>query len=96
VLQLTARIVAESKLTTMMVTHSMRQALDVGERTVMLHQGNVVLDVSGEERADGRARPAAHVREGARRKAGGRRPAAGLIRPLRPIPSSLRAAFSCR
>ena len=51
VLQLTARIVAESKLATMMVTHSMRQALDVGERTVMLHQGNVVLDVSGEERA---------------------------------------------
>ena len=51
VLHLTARIVAESKLTTMMVTHSMRQALDVGDRTVMLHQGNVVLDVSGEERA---------------------------------------------
>ena len=50
VLQLTARIVAESKLTTMMVTHSMRQALDVGERTVMLHQGQVVLDVSGDER----------------------------------------------
>lgn len=50
VLQLTARIVAEAQLTTMMVTHSMRQALDVGERTVMLHQGQVVLDVSGEER----------------------------------------------
>ncbi len=50
VLGLTTRIVAESKLTTMMVTHSMRQALDVGERTVMLHQGNVVLDVSGNER----------------------------------------------
>ena len=50
VLQLTVRIVAEHKLTTMMVTHSMRQALDVGERTVMLHQGRVVLDVSGEER----------------------------------------------
>ncbi|MOA17676.1 hypothetical protein D3C78_1379400 [compost metagenome] len=49
-LQLTARIVAEAKLTTMMVTHSMRQALDVGDRTVMLHQGQVVLDVSGEER----------------------------------------------
>ena len=45
-----ARAVAESQLTTMMVTHSMRQALDVGERTVMLHQGQVVLDVSGEER----------------------------------------------
>lgn len=51
VLDLTARIVAENKLTTMMVTHSMRQALDVGERTVMLHQGKVVLDVSGSERA---------------------------------------------
>src|SRR3546814_11394657 len=50
VLDLTARIVSESRLTTMMVTHSMRQALDVGERTVMLHQGNVVLDVSGPER----------------------------------------------
>nr|MBF0685044.1 ABC transporter ATP-binding protein [Pseudomonas sp.] len=50
VLDLTARIVADTGLTTMMVTHSMRQALDVGERTVMLHQGRVVLDVSGEER----------------------------------------------
>jgi putative ABC transport system ATP-binding protein len=51
VLQLTARIVSENQLTTMMVTHSMRQALDVGQRTVMLHQGQVVLDVSGDERA---------------------------------------------
>ena len=50
VLQLTARIVSENHLTTMMVTHSMRQALDVGDRTVMLHQGQVVLDVSGDER----------------------------------------------
>ncbi len=50
VLKLTARVVAEGHLTTMMVTHSMRQALDVGERTVMLHQGQVVLDVSGDER----------------------------------------------
>ncbi|CAM5180904.1 Putative ABC transport system ATP-binding protein OS=Castellaniella defragrans OX=75697 GN=HNR28_002356 PE=4 SV=1 [Castellaniella defragrans] len=50
VLDLTARVVAEQGLTTMMVTHSMRQALDVGDRTVMLHQGRVVLDVSGDER----------------------------------------------
>lgn len=50
VLQLTARIVQENSLTTMMVTHSMRQALDVGERTIMLHQGKVVLDVSGNAR----------------------------------------------
>ena len=51
VLQLTDRIVTESGLTALMVTHSMRQALDHGTRTVMLHQGQVVLDVSGEERA---------------------------------------------
>jgi putative ABC transport system ATP-binding protein len=52
VLELTRRIVAENGLTTMMVTHSMRQALDVGDRTVMLHQGRIVLDVSGQERRD--------------------------------------------
>ena len=34
----------------MMVTHSMQQALNHGTRTVMLHQGQVVLDVSGDER----------------------------------------------
>lgn len=50
VLKLTDRIVREGQLTTMMVTHSMRQALDVGDRTVMLHQGKVVLDVSGDVR----------------------------------------------
>lgn len=50
VLKLTERIVRESQLTTMMVTHSMKQALEVGDRTVMLHQGKVVLDVSGSER----------------------------------------------
>lgn len=51
VLELTDRVVQEGRLTTLMVTHSMRQALDYGTRTVMLHQGQVVLDVSGEERA---------------------------------------------
>ena len=33
-----------------MVTHSMRQALDFGDRTVMLHEGRIVLDVLGEQR----------------------------------------------
>ena len=51
VLGLTRKIVTESRLTTLMVTHSMRQALDFGDRTVMLHEGRVVLDVSGEQRA---------------------------------------------
>ncbi len=50
VMELTERIVSEGGLTTMMVTHSMRQALDYGERTLMLHEGRVVLDVAGEER----------------------------------------------
>lgn len=51
VLDLTRRIVATDRLTALMVTHSMRQALDVGDRTVMLHEGRVVLDVAGEVRA---------------------------------------------
>lgn len=50
VLELTDKIVKENGLTTMMVTHSMGQALAHGNRTVMLHQGQVVLDVSGEQR----------------------------------------------
>ncbi len=51
VLELTARIVEENKLTAMMVTHSMRQALDYGQRTVMLHEGQVILDVAGDQRS---------------------------------------------
>lgn len=51
VIGVTNQIVAESKLTTVMVTHSMTQALQVGSRTVMLHEGKVLLDVSGSERA---------------------------------------------
>lgn len=51
VLDLTRRVVAEKGLTVLMVTHSMRQALEIGQRTLMLHEGKVVLDVAGEERA---------------------------------------------
>ena len=51
ILDLTREIVAEQKLTTLMVTHSMAQALAAGDRTVMLHQGQIILDVAGEERA---------------------------------------------
>ncbi|MCJ8506631.1 ABC transporter ATP-binding protein [Rhizobium lemnae] len=52
VMQLTDQVVTERKLTTLMVTHSMRQALDYGDRTVMLHGGEIVLDVSGGSRKD--------------------------------------------
>jgi putative tryptophan/tyrosine transport system ATP-binding protein len=51
VLELTRSLVAERRLTTLMVTHSMRQALAIGDRTLMLHQGRVILDVAGEPRA---------------------------------------------
>ncbi len=50
VLGLTDRIVEERGLTTLMVTHSMRQALDHGTRTVMLHEGRVAFDLAGERR----------------------------------------------
>ncbi|AIL32810.1 ABC transporter ATP-binding protein [Basilea psittacipulmonis] len=50
VLELTSQLVNEQKLTTMMVTHSMKQALEYGDRTIMLHQGQIVLDISGPER----------------------------------------------
>jgi len=50
IMQLTNRLVAENHLTTLMVTHSMRQALDYGNRTIMLDGGEVILDVEGCER----------------------------------------------
>lgn len=50
VLEMSKRVAAESGLTVMMVTHSMQQALDIGDRTVMLHGGKIIFDVRGEER----------------------------------------------
>lgn len=51
VLGLTKRIVAENGLTCLMVTHNMQSALELGNRTVMMNAGKIVMDVSGEERA---------------------------------------------
>jgi putative ABC transport system ATP-binding protein len=50
VLELTDAIVAAQRLTTLMVTHSMRQALDHGSRTIMLHEGRIAFDVAGKAR----------------------------------------------
>ena len=50
VMELTNRIVNEKGLTTLMVTHSLSQALQYGSRTVMLHEGQLIYDVKGEER----------------------------------------------
>jgi putative ABC transport system ATP-binding protein len=51
VLGLTRTLVAERRLTALMVTHRLRQALDVGDRTVMLHQGRIAFDIAGPDRA---------------------------------------------
>jgi len=51
VLDLTRQIVAERKITCLMVTHNMHQALELGNRTLMMDSGNIILDVSGEKRA---------------------------------------------
>jgi putative ABC transport system ATP-binding protein len=42
--------VAEKRLTTLMVTHNMHQAIRLGNRLVMMHRGGVILDVRGEEK----------------------------------------------
>ena len=50
VLELSDRIVAESHLTTMMVTHNMKDAIAHGNRLIMMYNGRIVIDVSGEEK----------------------------------------------
>ncbi|MCE3231584.1 MAG: transporter ATP-binding protein, partial [Alphaproteobacteria bacterium] len=50
VMKLTEEIVTEKRLTALMVTHSLQQALHTGTRTIMLHEGKVIYDVSGEMR----------------------------------------------
>ena len=51
VLALTKKIISERKLTCLMVTHNMHQALELGNRTLMMDNGSIVLDVSGDERS---------------------------------------------
>ena len=50
VMDLTDRIVTKERLTTLMITHNMRDAIQYGSRLVMLHEGRVILDISGEEK----------------------------------------------
>ena len=50
VLSLTDRIVNENKLTTVMITHNMKDAIAHGNRLIMMHEGRVILDISGEEK----------------------------------------------
>lgn len=50
VMDLTQKIVETKKLTALMVTHSLQQALNVGTRTIMLHEGKLIYDIIGEKR----------------------------------------------
>ena len=50
VLELTEQIVGERQLTTLMVTHNMNDAIRLGNRLIMMHEGHVIYDVAGEEK----------------------------------------------
>lgn len=50
VLEITKNVVAEHNITTMMITHNMNDALTLGNRTLMMDSGRIVLDIGGEER----------------------------------------------
>ena len=50
VLELTKKIVADNKLTCLMITHNMQSALELGNRTLMMDSGRIILDVGNEER----------------------------------------------
>ena len=52
VMKLTGEVVRTLGITTVMVTHSMRQALELGNRIIMLHQGHITVDISGAARAE--------------------------------------------
>lgn len=50
VLEISDRIISENHLTAMMVTHNMRDAIAHGSRLIMMHEGRIIYDVSGEEK----------------------------------------------
>ena len=50
VMQITKNIVEERKLTTIMITHNLEHAITYGNRIIMLHEGEIILDLSGEEK----------------------------------------------
>ncbi|MBQ7161619.1 MAG: ABC transporter ATP-binding protein [Clostridia bacterium] len=50
VLEITDKIVKEHGLTTLMVTHNMRDAIEYGNRLIMMHEGRIIVDVSGDDK----------------------------------------------
>ena len=55
VIRITEQVVARDRLTTLMVTHSMAQAVSLGDRLIMMHRGRVIADLSGAQKS--RLRP---------------------------------------
>ena len=50
IMELTDQIVKEKKVTTIMVTHNLRYAVEYGNRLIMMHQGEAIIDKSGEDK----------------------------------------------
>ena len=50
VLEISEKIISENHLTAMMVTHNMKDAITYGNRLIMMHEGQIIYDVSGEEK----------------------------------------------
>lgn len=52
IMEITEKMVSESNITTMMVTHNLKQAIKTGNRIIMMHRGKVVIDLEGKEKQD--------------------------------------------
>ena len=50
VMEITKEVVKENGITTIMVTHNMKHALECGNRLLMMHQGKIIIDVKGKEK----------------------------------------------
>ncbi len=52
IMEITERIVRETNITTMMITHNLKQAIKTGNRLIMMHSGKILLDVKGKEKEE--------------------------------------------
>ena len=50
VLHLTQKLITKDQITTLMITHNMQDAIDYGNRLIMMNEGEIILDISGEEK----------------------------------------------
>ena len=50
IMEITEKILKETNITTMMVTHNLKQAIKTGNRLIMMHRGKILIDVKGDEK----------------------------------------------